>query len=114
MEDNLYACAVCEESFPIAKSLVNHVNDCHVSVQSSVEPKKVVKSMQTFIEQQKENVFKKEETNERKNIKEKSFTLSILVSTVPAYPLQIAPPLCVLDITCKTILFGVTRLIRCT
>ena len=61
MEDNPYACAVCEESFPIAKSLVNHVNDCHVSVQSSVEPKKVVKSMQTLIEHQNENDFEKDD-----------------------------------------------------
>ena len=98
MGEDLYACAVCEESFPIAKSLVNHVNDCHVSVQSSVEPKKVVKSMQTSIEHQKENnskvaktlpssinhqkgndtkvvkiKLKKEETNERKNNQQKSF-----------------------------------------
>ena len=71
MEENFYACAVCEESFPIAKSLVNHVNDCHVSVQSSVEPKKVAKSMQTFIENQKENDFEKEETNERKKNQQK-------------------------------------------
>ena len=81
MGEDLYACAVCEESFPIAKSLVNHVNDCHVSLQSSVEPKKVVKSMQTSIEHQKENDTKidtikleKEETKRLKNYRKEGVT----------------------------------------
>ena len=40
--ENLYACAVCEKSFPIAKSLVDHVNKSHVkSLPSKIKPKKV-------------------------------------------------------------------------
>ena len=66
--ENLYACAVCEESFSIAKSLVNHVNENHVSLPSSVELKqenysKVVKSLPSSIdniEHQKENNTKVE------------------------------------------------------
>ena len=86
--DNLYACAVCEESFPIAKSLVNHVNENHVSVPSTVELKqenysKVVKSLPSSIdniENQKENntkvdtiKFEKEKTKRLKNVRKKGF-----------------------------------------
>ena len=39
--ENLYACALCEKSFPIAKSLVDHVKTNHLpSVTSKIEQKK--------------------------------------------------------------------------
>ena len=57
--ENLYACAVCEKSFPIAKSLVDHVNKVHVkSLPSKIEPEKETKvkpKKKTKIEHKKEN-----------------------------------------------------------
>ena len=57
--ENLYACAVCEKSFPIAKSFVDHVNKVHVkSLPSKIEPEKETKvkpKKKTKIEHKKEN-----------------------------------------------------------
>ena len=38
--ENLYACSICEKSFPIAKYLVDHVNKHLVSVKSTIEQDK--------------------------------------------------------------------------
>ena len=79
MGENFYACAVCEESFPIAKSLVNHVNENHVPVkllQTSVDLK--MENYNKEVERQMENDIKvdaikteKEETKGRKNNRKK-------------------------------------------
>ena len=70
--ENLYACAICENSFPIAKSLVDHVNNIHVkSLPSKIEHKR---EMETKIEPKKEakieqhnNCVTEVGTTERKN-----------------------------------------------
>ena len=68
--ENLYACAVCEKSFPIAKSLVDHVNKSHVkSLPSKIEHKKetetkVKPKKETKVEHKKENKTKIEHKKE--------------------------------------------------
>ena len=70
--ENLYACSVCEESFPIAKSLVDHVNRYHVPVLSRIEHKKetkIVKSSPVSNKQDKKS-DKVDTTNLQKEEKE--------------------------------------------
>ena len=72
--ENLYACALCEKSFPIAKSLVDHVNRNHLpSVPSKIEQKKaqetkIIQPAQDSNKQQKVGPRKlqNEESTERK------------------------------------------------
>ena len=65
IHENLYACGLCEKSFSIAKSLVDHVNKIHVKP-SKIEPKK---EMETKIEHKKENTTK---------LKSKSFSEALI------------------------------------
>ena len=76
--ENLYACALCEKSFPIAKSLVDHVNRNHIpSVPSKIEQKKaketkIIQPSQDSNKQQDDTKFgptklqNEESTEERK------------------------------------------------
>ena len=76
--ENLYACALCEKSFPIAKSLVDHVNRNHLP--SKIEQKKaketkIIQPAQDSNKQQKKDDTKfgptklqNEERTERKKI----------------------------------------------
>ena len=80
--ENLYACAICEKSFPIAKSLVDHVNNIHVKslpskiehkreMETKIEPKKKTKSQhkkenKTKIEPKKETKIEHKKENKTK------------------------------------------------
>ena len=66
ISQNLYACAVCEKSFSIAKSLVDHVNKIHVkSLPSKIERKK---EMEAKIEPKKETKIEHKKENKTKLI----------------------------------------------